>query len=165
VVSLRRAGQPLRAASDDLQGLPGPDHEAAERTRQAGLEAAAPGPAVKSIDDGITLRVAGPVRELAGAVDRVEKAVDRLEKTMDHKLDPLDNKLDQLANKLDRLGNKLDQLGNKLDRLGENLTSLKSAGAVAVAALLVVLVGISSPDVWREGLYGQLLMQVLPGAK
>jgi hypothetical protein len=92
---------------------------------QAGLDAAAPGAAVKAIDDGITFGVAGPVRELKGAVERLD---------------------------------------SKLDRLGENVTALKSTGVVAVAVLLVVLVGISSPDVWRDGLYGQLLMQVLPGA-
>lgn len=81
--------------------------------------------------------VAGPVRELAGAVERLAREV----------------------------RDSTDRLDKNLTELNSDLTALKPSGVVAVAVLLVVLLGITPQDVWHKGPYGQLLMKVLPGAK
>ena len=159
VVALRRARHPLCAVFDGSRGPLGPGHEAAERMRQAGLEAAAADAIVKASDDGITLGVAGPLRELTAAVDRL--AQDMKDRT-DRLAQDMKDRTDRLAQDMK---DRTDRLEKKTDQLDKDVTGLRSSGVVAVAVLLLVLLGITSPDVWQNGPYGQLLMKVLPGAK
>ena len=143
VVVLRGARHPLRAASDGSRGPLVPGYEAAERMRQADLEAAAAAAIVKAIDDGIALGVAGPVRELTARVDRLAQEV--------------------------RDGNRLEKQTDRLDKsvtgLRSDPTAPKPPFEAAVAVLLLVLLGTLSPEVLQKGLYGQLLMKILPGAE
>lgn len=84
------------------------------------------------------------MRELAGAVERL---------------------VQEVRDSTDWLEKQMDRLEKNVTELKSDMTALKSSGVVAVAVLLVVVLGITPPDVWQNGLYGQLLMEVLPGAK